>query len=152
MPVPLVMLVDDADVERAAARRLLQRAGYATVEAADGLDAHAVLDGSRPDVILLDLSMPDLDGLALLRFLRDDVRWRSIPVVVVTGFDDAAVLAEAHAFGACEHLLKSAASASSLLDAVERHVGWQNKSGPARGSAGTASPRPVQRELDHASA
>ena len=148
--MPLVMLVDDADVERAATRWVLQRAGYATVEAADGLDAIAVLDGSSPDVILLDLSMPDLDGLALLRFIRDDARWRSIPVIVVTGFDDAAVLAEARAFGACEHLLKSEASASSLLDAVGRHAGY--KSGRARGPAGAASPRPAQRVFDHASA
>src|SRR5688572_15374611 len=78
----LVMLVDDADVERAAVRRLLEREGYDVVEAADGLDALAVLEGSRPALILLDLSMPDLDGLELLRFLRDDVRWQSIPVVV----------------------------------------------------------------------
>ena len=90
---------------------MLQRAGYATVEAADGLDALAVLDGFRPDVILLDLSMPDLDGLALLQFLREDARWRSIPVVVVTGFDDEAAISEARASGACEYLLKSEASA-----------------------------------------
>jgi CheY-like chemotaxis protein len=68
--MPLVMLVDDADVERAAVRRLLEREGYDVVEAADGLDALAVLEGSRPALILLDLSMPDLDGLALLQFLR----------------------------------------------------------------------------------
>ena len=152
MSLPLVMLVDDVDVERAATRRVLQRAGYATVEAADGLDALAVLDGSRPDLILLDMSMPDLDGLALLQFLRADARWRAIPVVVVTGFDDADVLTEARASGACEHLLKSEASASSLLDAVERHVGWQNKPGRARGPADAASPRPAQQVLVHASA
>lgn len=151
MSLPLVMLVDDADVERAAARRVLQHAGYATVEAADGLDAIAVLDGSRPDVILLDLSMPDLDGLALLRFLREDVRWRSIPVVVITGSDDPQLLAEARALGAREHLTKSHASVSAVLDAVDRHVGAEERSGRTPGPAGAASPRPAQRVLDHAS-
>ena len=120
--MPLVMLVDDADVERAAVRRLLEREGYDVVEAADGLDALAVLEGSRPALILLDLSMPDLDGLALLQFLREDVRWRSIPVVVVTGSDDPQLLDEARRLGAREHLLKSESPVAALLAAVGRHV------------------------------
>ena len=120
--MPLLMLVDDADVERAAMRRVLEREGYDAVEAADGLDALAVLEGSRPDLILLDLSMPDLDGLALLEFLREEVRWRSIPVVVVTGSDDPDLRDEARRLGAREHLLKSDASVAAMLAAVERHV------------------------------
>ena len=120
--MPLVMLVDDADVERAAVRRLLEREGYDVVEAADGLDALAVLEGSRPALILLDLSMPDLDGLALLQFLRQDVRWRSIPVVVVTGSDDPQLLDEARRLGAREHLLKSESPVAALLATVGRHA------------------------------
>ena len=120
--MPLVMLVDDADVERAAVRRLLEREGYDVVEAADGLDAIAVLEGLRPALILLDLSMPDLDGLELLQFLREDVRWRAIPVVVVTGSDDPQLLDEARRLGAREHLLKSESPVAALLAAVGRHV------------------------------
>jgi CheY-like chemotaxis protein len=120
--MPLVMVVDDVDVERAAARRLLEAAGYSVVEAADGLDAISLLDGLPPDLILLDLSMPDLDGLSLLRFIRDDPRWESIPVVVVTASDDPDVAAEAIRLGAREQLLKSHASVEAILHAVKRHI------------------------------
>ena len=121
--MPLVMLVDDADAERAAARRLLERQGYETVEAADGLDAIGLLDGLRPDLILLDLTMPDLDGLTLLRFIYDNPGWRAIPVVVVTGADDDEVLGEARRLGARECLFKGSASVPVVLDAVKRHAG-----------------------------
>ena len=132
--MPLIMLVDDTEVERAAVRCVLEREGYATIEAEDGLDAIALLDGSRPHLILLDLSMPDLDGLALLHFVRDDVRWRSIPVVVVTGWDDPQLLDEARRVGARECLLKSHVSVEAILDAVQRHV---------TNPAGTASTHPA---------
>ena len=66
------------------ARRTLEREGWAVTEATNGQEALARVADRSPDVILLDLMMPVMDGFEFLRELRDHEEWRSIPVVVLT--------------------------------------------------------------------
>jgi DNA-binding response OmpR family regulator len=76
-----VMIVEDDENARVVLRRVLQRHGLAVVEAADAAKALRQLFGSRPDIVLLDLQLPDLSGGALLRRIRD---LTDVPVMVVT--------------------------------------------------------------------
>ena len=78
---PLVLVVDDDERNRKLARDVLRAAGLGTVEAGTGGDALAVASEELPDVILLDLHLPDMDGMEVARRLRAGARTSAIPVV-----------------------------------------------------------------------
>ena len=98
---PLVLIVDDSDRNRKLARDVLRAAGLRTIEAADGHEALALAAESLPDVILLDLRLPDMDGTDVARALRDGVRTARIPVVALSALraadDHGALSAEGFA-------------------------------------------------------
>jgi len=83
---PLLM-VDDDDFGRRQMRAALEEQGWTVTEASDGRDALTKLSEARPDVIILDLMMPEMDGFEFLEEMRRKIEWRDIPVVVVTAKD-----------------------------------------------------------------
>jgi len=82
-----VLVVDDDDTMRSGLRRALHEEGWQVTEAENGRVALARLAESRPDVIVIDLMMPEMDGFELLGALRSNVAWREIPVLVLTAKD-----------------------------------------------------------------
>ncbi|HEX9582154.1 MAG TPA: type II/IV secretion system protein [Gemmatimonadales bacterium] len=85
---PRVLLVDDEDMLRRVMRDLLERDGYAVVEARDGVEALDQVDRHAPDIIVLDLNLPGLDGYGVLSHLRSRPATATIPVVVLTARGD----------------------------------------------------------------
>jgi CheY-like chemotaxis protein len=81
---PLVLIVDDNEQNRKLARDVLRSAGFRTLAAASGAEAIALADEQLPDVVLLDLRLPDLDGVDVARALRDRARTHRIPVVALS--------------------------------------------------------------------
>ncbi|MCC6997787.1 MAG: response regulator [Deltaproteobacteria bacterium] len=81
---PLILVVDDNDMNRTLARRLLQGLGYRVVEAEDGVTGVAVARRERPALVLMDLAMPGQDGYVTLIELRAHVETKPIPVVALT--------------------------------------------------------------------
>jgi GAF domain-containing protein/DNA-binding response OmpR family regulator/anti-sigma regulatory factor (Ser/Thr protein kinase) len=82
-----VLLVDDDEMVRRAVRHALEPLGWEVSEAGDGRLAIEALAAARPEVIILDLMMPNMDGFELLDELRSRAEWRDIPVVVITAKD-----------------------------------------------------------------
>ena len=82
--VPTVMVVDDSVTVRKVTQRLLVREGYQVILAKDGVDALRQLQDAVPDVMLLDVEMPRMDGFDLTRNIRGDERLRGIPIVMIT--------------------------------------------------------------------
>jgi adenylate cyclase len=82
-----VLVVDDDDIVRHQMRLQLQHGGWSISEAANGRIALARLDEARPDAIILDLIMPEMDGFEFLEEMRRRAEWRDIPIVVVTSKD-----------------------------------------------------------------
>jgi two-component system, cell cycle response regulator DivK len=94
---PLVLIVDDNEANLKLARDVLRADGLRTLQAANGTDAIAIAMDARPDVILLDLRLPDVDGVDVLRALKARERTALIPVVALTALgmgDDRAWLRE----------------------------------------------------------
>ena len=83
-PDVTVMVVDDSITVRKVTRRLLERHHLGVILAKDGQDALAKLEDQRPDVMLLDIEMPRMDGYELARHMRNDPRLRDIPVIMIT--------------------------------------------------------------------
>jgi chemosensory pili system protein ChpA (sensor histidine kinase/response regulator) len=82
--LPLVMIVDDSLTVRKITSRLLQREGFAVTAARDGVDALQVLAEQVPDVILLDIEMPRMDGFEFAKTIKGDPKYASIPIIMIT--------------------------------------------------------------------
>src|SRR5687768_17561134 len=102
-----VLVVDDMPIFRDPIAASLRLAGYETVGAADGAAALASARARRPDVILLDVSMPVMDGFAFLRELRDHPGLATVPVILLTAASDRKFIIEAGKYGVKDYLLKS---------------------------------------------
>jgi chemosensory pili system protein ChpA (sensor histidine kinase/response regulator) len=82
--IPVVMVVDDSLTVRKITSRLLSRTGYQVVLAKDGVDAMEQLTEVLPDVMLLDVEMPRMDGFELTKRMRQDARTRDVPIIMIT--------------------------------------------------------------------
>jgi len=82
--IPVVMIVDDSLTVRKFTTRLLTRVGYDVVTAKDGVDALEKLAEMTPDVMLLDVEMPRMDGFELAKHMRRDSKLQSLPIIMIT--------------------------------------------------------------------
>jgi DNA-binding response OmpR family regulator len=83
-----ILVVDDTALAREAVAKLLEYEGFKVLRAEHGRDAWAMMYDHTPDLVLLDLMMPEMDGVTLLRMIRRSNRWENLPVVVLTGASD----------------------------------------------------------------
>ena len=81
---PTVLVVDDSLTVRKITSRLLEREGYKALTAKDGLDALTILADANPDVILLDIEMPRMDGFEFTKTIKADSRQSHIPIIMIT--------------------------------------------------------------------
>jgi two-component system phosphate regulon response regulator PhoB len=87
-PKAMILLVEDEDTLRRVMRDLLEQEGYAVCEAADGAEALEQVDRHAPDLVLLDLNLPNVDGYTVLAQLRSRPATRDLPVVVLSARGD----------------------------------------------------------------
>src|SRR3954447_20931009 len=113
-----ILLLEDDATFRDLVSAALKRAGFEVTNAGDGQAGWDALDKAQPDLILLDLAMPRLDGLSFLRRLRAHDKWGSVPVLVVSANSGAA--SNAVTLGASGYLLKSRFSMPELLETVQQ--------------------------------
>jgi CheY-like chemotaxis protein len=117
-----VLVVEDSSVAREVVMKILQREGYTVVGAANGLEALARLHSATPDLVLLDVMMPEMDGMTLLEELRDEPQYKKLPVILLTALSDEGRMSRARELGVCEYLVKTRFSYDELIDHVGRHV------------------------------
>ena len=117
-----VLVVDDEIGARRAIVRVLGREGYHTIAVADGREALRALEAQTPDLVLLDVMMPELGGLELLEILHGDARWRALPVVMMTAVSDTHTVNRAQQLGAKAYLVKATFSIAEMLDNVRRYT------------------------------
>ncbi len=101
-----VLLVEDTEDSRMMMRRLLELSGYRVSEAVNGLDAVKAAEREMPDIILMDLSLPIIDGLAATRRIRQLPDLASVPIIAVSAHDTAEFHAEALAAGCDAYITK----------------------------------------------
>ena len=84
-----VLVAEDNEDVRLMMRTLLEMKGYGVVEAGDGQETVAVAQDARPDIILMDLQLPRLNGFAVARFIRQHEELKGVPILVISGHDPA---------------------------------------------------------------
>jgi chemosensory pili system protein ChpA (sensor histidine kinase/response regulator) len=116
---PLAMVVDDSITVRRVMERFLERNGLRVVTAKDGLDAISVLQNAKPDIILLDIEMPNMDGYEFATHVRNDARVRDVPIIMITSRVGDKHRARAIEIGVNDYLGKPYQD-SQLLEAIQR--------------------------------
>ena len=133
-----ILIAEDFDDNRELLRLILVAEGYATREARDGRECVAEARREAPDIILIDLSMPHLDGWGALRELRSDERTRSIPCVALTAFAGEQDRQRALEAGFDAYLSKPY-RAKELLELVRDML---DRAAPPRADGDRAHPKP----------
>ena len=116
-----VLIVEDNELNMKLFRDLLEAHGYKTIETRDGMEALALARAHRPDLILMDIQLPEVSGLEVTKWLKEDDELRAIPVIAVTAFamkgDEEKILD-----GGCEAYIPKPISVSNFLETVQRFL------------------------------
>lgn len=124
-----VILADDSILQRMMTRTMLESRGYQVLEAGTGSEVLELVRTVRPDLVLMDVAMPTMDGISAARRIRADVGGAGdVPIVFLTALNDRADRQSALAAGGDEYLVKPV-SDRELLRAVER---WSDGKGRRR--------------------
>jgi two-component system cell cycle response regulator DivK len=116
-----VLIVEDNDLNMKLFNDLLEAHGYFTLQTKDGVEALRMARLHRPDLILMDIQLPEVSGLEVTKWLKEDDDLRSIPVIAVTAFamkGDEEKIRE----GGCEAYIAKPISVASFMGTVERFL------------------------------
>jgi len=117
-----VMIVEDNELNMKLFHDLLEAHGYRTVETRNGIEAMGLAREHRPDLILMDIQLPEVSGLEVTKWLKADPELKGIPVVAVTAFamkgDEERIRA-----GGCEAYLSKPISVAKFLETVRQYAG-----------------------------
>jgi CheY-like chemotaxis protein len=159
-----ILIADDHPIAREPLARLLKHEGYETACAANGLEALEVLRGRRPDLILLDMMMPKMGGLAFLRALRQAdgpgaaaaepteagraarppaAAAAPPPVIILAAFADSSEVAHARQLGVRDVIAKARFSFDELLHRIRSHLAPDRAADPAPAPAAAAAAAPA---------
>ena len=117
----VALVVDDSITMRRVTQRLLERNGFRVVTAKDGVEAISVLQDHRPDIILLDVEMPRMDGYEFARHVRNDAGLARVPIIMVTSRVSEKHRARAIEIGVNDYLGKPYQE-RELLEAVQHQL------------------------------
>lgn len=116
-----ILIVEDNELNMKLFHDLLEAHGYATLQTPDGLSALEIAREHRPDLILMDIQLPEVSGLEVTKWLKEDEELRSIPVIAVTAFamkgDEEKIIE-----GGCEAYISKPISVNSFLETIDSFV------------------------------
>ena len=117
-----VMIVEDNELNMKLFNDLLESRGYATIQTRNGFEALDLARAHHPDLILMDIQLPEVSGLEVTKWLKEDDSLADIPVIAVTAFamkgDEERILA-----GGCEGYISKPISVSHFLETIEGYIG-----------------------------
>lgn len=118
-----IILADDSVTTRSLERAILESAGYEVLTAVDGEEAWRIVQERRADLVVSDVDMPRMDGIALCRAIRGSKRYRELPVVLVTSLDSEQDKVRGADAGADAYIMKSGFDQRDLLSTVASLLG-----------------------------
>ena len=116
---PLILVVEDYDDTRFLLSLTLGRKGYRVVTASDGATGYELALGERPDLILMDIHMPGLDGLSVTRMLREREETRGVPIVAFSAYGADEMRERAREAG-CDAYIETPIGPEELLEKIEQ--------------------------------
>lgn len=96
----------------------LKNAGFEAIATENGLEAMKLLEKDAPDLVLLDITMPYMDGTEVLKKMKENERWKKIPVVILSNISEKEKVDEALESGADDYILKSHFTPSEVMEKI----------------------------------
>ncbi len=121
-----VLIVEDNELNMKLFRDLLEAHGYATLQTRNGIEALSLAREHQPDLILMDIQLPEVSGLDVTKWLKDDEALRDIPVIAVTAFamkGDEERIRE----GGCEAYISKPITVSNFLETIRQFIGTETR-------------------------
>jgi twitching motility two-component system response regulator PilG len=118
---PIVLVVDDSPTVRKIVQLTLQRENIYVVTASDGLSALAAVADAQPDLILLDIMLPRMDGYKICNIVRKNMAYRDVPIIMLSGKDTVFDKMKGKLVGANDYITKPFDS-NDLVRIVKRHL------------------------------
>ena len=122
-PRTRIVYIEDEPFFGGTMSRLLSEAGYTTMVAADGEEGLAMVAKEKPDLVLLDLVLPKVDGKEVLKRIKSDPATKNIPVFVLSNLSADADQRETVALGAAGFFVKAMTLPSAIVEAIKRELG-----------------------------
>lgn len=116
-----ILIVEDNELNMKLFNDLLEAHGYATLKTRDGVEAIKTARAHRPDLIVMDIQLPEISGLDVTKWLKEDDDLREIPVIAVTAFamkGDEEKIREA----GCQDYIAKPISVTKFLETIEKHL------------------------------
>ena len=116
-----VLIVEDNELNMKLFNDLLEAHGYVTLQTRDGMEALKIAREHHPDLIVMDIQLPEVSGLEVTKWLKEDDHLRAIPVIAVTAFamkGDEEKIRE----GGCEDYIAKPISVTRFLETIQRHL------------------------------
>ena len=118
-----ILLVDDTEFYRSAYTNKLSMEGFLVTAVADGIQALKALSQDKPDLVLLDLIMPGMDGFKVLQSIKSNDNLKSIPVVVFTAKGATEEVSKAVSMGAADFLVKATTTPNKVVEKIKAILG-----------------------------
>ena len=117
-----VLIVEDNELNMKLFNDLLEASGYRTLQTRNGFEAIELARTHRPDLILMDIQLPEVSGLDVTRWIKEDDELKSIPIIAVTAFamkgDEERIRA-----GGCEAYISKPISVTKFLETIRHYLG-----------------------------
>jgi CheY-like chemotaxis protein len=117
-----ILIIDDEPILRQLFQKVLEHEGHSVMTAGNGREGLEAMRQQVPDLILLDLMMPLMDGMSFLRLLRRHLDWAQVPVVVMSAMADKNNICNAGSLGVRDYLLKAGFSLSKLRGRIGKYL------------------------------
>jgi DNA-binding response OmpR family regulator len=114
-----VLVVEDDKSTSDALVIKLEQSGFDVIRANDGLECLSIINENKPDIILMDLIMPKLDGIETLKKIRSNEETKDLPVIILTNSDSSEMLAQAMENDSLEYLIKSDHTLEQITETVK---------------------------------
>ncbi|OHA79474.1 MAG: hypothetical protein A2747_01065 [Candidatus Yonathbacteria bacterium RIFCSPHIGHO2_01_FULL_44_41] len=119
----IILVVEDEDPMQLVLRDILTVEGYVVLEAKNGIEGLEIAFREHPDLILLDILMPKMDGLEMLKKLREDEWGKKVPVIVLTNLSDNEDVAKAVEEDVFEYFVKTDIKIAEVIERIRAKIG-----------------------------
>ena len=121
-----ILVVDDEELTTELAKTFLEKHGFEVIIAADGEEGLKMAENENPDLILLDVMLPTIDGFAVCKLLKDDAKFADTPILMFTARGLSSDIEKGATVGADEYIIKPF-SGKALVATIRKHLGMSEQ-------------------------
>jgi len=115
-----ILIIEDNKAEALAFQSLVEQGGFTTKLAHDGVSGLAMIKSFKPDLVMLDLMLPKLNGFDVLTKSKQDTATKDIPIIILTNMAQGDEAQKSFSLGASDHLIKTRVSAPDILNKIKK--------------------------------